>query len=65
MDWVLGVVLDRLQEYETAMKTRKVSESVIRSKLTGEDVVRKLREVDAVDPQLRTPEDRETKRRRR
>jgi len=27
--------------------------------------VRKLREVDAVDPQLRTPEDRETKRRRR
>lgn len=64
-DWVLGVALDRVEEHKQVMSRVKVSESAIRSKMTGESVIEKLRQAEAVDPQLRTEEDRLMNRRRR
>lgn len=52
MDWLLGVALDRVEQHDRVMAQAKVSESVIRSKRTGEDVIEKLRQAEAVDPHL-------------
>lgn len=51
INWLADVARDRLKEHGHAMERGKVSESVIRSRMTGNDVLAKLYEVGAWRPQ--------------
>jgi hypothetical protein len=42
LDWLADVARDRVSAHSRIMARQKVSESVIRSRMTGEDVLAKL-----------------------
>lgn len=50
LDWVADVARDRVSEHVEEMSMYKVSESVIRSRQTGEYVLKKLYEAGAWRP---------------
>lgn len=50
LDWVAAVARDRVQEHARIMAKGKVSEAVIRSRMSGDDVLAKLYEAGAWRP---------------